>query len=69
VGTRLQKYLAHAGVAARRRAEADYIAAGRVTIDGQTVSEPATRVRPGQVVRVDAPRRRPSCWSISRSAS
>ena len=64
MGTRLQKYLAHAGVAARRRAEADYIAAGRVTIDGQTVSEPATRVRPGQVVRVDGRVVRPEAQAI-----
>lgn len=52
-GTRLQKYLAHAGVAARRRAEAEYIAAGRVTVNGQVVRDPAVRVRPGDDVRVD----------------
>ncbi len=52
-GTRLQKYLAHAGVAARRRAEAEFIAAGRVTVNGQLVRDPAVRVRPGDDVRVD----------------
>lgn len=52
-GVRIQKYLAHAGVAARRRAETEYIGAGRVTVNGEVVTDPATRVRPGQVVRVD----------------
>jgi len=52
-GTRIQKYLAHAGVAARRRAETEFIAAGRVTVDGHPVTDPGTRVRAGQVVRVD----------------
>ncbi len=52
-GTRLQKYLAHAGVAARRRAEEDYIRAGRVTVDGVVVTDPAVRVLAGQRVRVD----------------
>ncbi len=52
-GTRLQKYLAHAGVAARRRAEVEYIAAGRVTVNGRVVQDPAVRVRPGDDVRVD----------------
>ncbi len=52
-GTRLQKYLAHAGVAARRRSETDFIEAARVTVDGRLVTDPSVRVRPGQVVRVD----------------
>jgi len=49
---RLNKYLAHAGVASRRRCEA-LIRAGRVTIDGQVVRELGTRVEPGQQVAVD----------------
>jgi 23S rRNA pseudouridine2605 synthase len=36
---RLAKYLAHAGVASRRAAEL-LIAEGRVTVDGETVTDP-----------------------------
>jgi 23S rRNA pseudouridine2605 synthase len=49
---RLAKYLAHAGVASRRTAE-QMIAAGRVTIDGQTVTDPARDVSPDTPVSVD----------------
>ena len=42
---RLQKALARAGVASRRHAE-DLIRAGRVRVNGQTVSELGTRVDP-----------------------
>jgi len=40
---RLAKYLAHAGVASRRAAET-LIAAGRVSVDGQLVTDPARDV-------------------------
>ncbi len=40
---RLAKYLAHSGVAARRRAE-ELIAAGRVTVAGERVTDPARDV-------------------------
>ena len=46
---RLQRYLAAAGVAARRKAE-DLITAGRVTVNGET-AKPATRVVVGDEVR------------------
>jgi 23S rRNA pseudouridine2605 synthase len=46
---RLAKYLAHAGVASRRSAEA-LIAAGRVSVDGALVTDPAHDV--GDDVRV-----------------
>lgn len=57
-GERLQKYLAHAGVASRRHAE-ELILAGDVTVNGGVVRELGTRVDPerdevrvrGQVVR------------------
>jgi 23S rRNA pseudouridine2605 synthase len=49
---RLAKYLAHAGVASRRRAET-LIAAGRVSVDGQTVLDPARDVGPCDSVAVD----------------
>ncbi len=44
-GERLQKYLAHAGVASRRHAE-ELILAGVVTVNGQVVTELGTRVDP-----------------------
>lgn len=52
-GVRLAKFLAHAGVAARRRAETDFIAAGRVAINGVVSTHPAVRVRPSDVVTLD----------------
>lgn len=55
-GVRLAKYLAHCGVAARRQAEADFIAAGRVTVNGAVVRDPAVRVAGRDVVAVDGRR-------------
>jgi 23S rRNA pseudouridine2605 synthase len=50
---RLQKILSRAGVASRRHAE-EMIVAGRVTVNGQTVTELGTRVDPARdEVRVD----------------
>lgn len=46
---RLAKYLAHAGIASRRSAEA-LIAAGRVSVEGQVVTDPARDV--GEASRV-----------------
>ncbi len=43
---RLQKYLAAMGVASRRACE-ELIAAGRVRVNGRTVTEPGTKVTPG----------------------
>ena len=51
MGERLQKYLARAGVASRRKAE-ELIRAGRVTVDGR-VARLGERVEPGAEVRVD----------------
>ncbi|MGC8499819.1 MAG: pseudouridine synthase [Leptospirillia bacterium] len=42
---RLHKLLAHRGVASRRKSE-QLIAAGSVTVDGEVVTEPGTRVDP-----------------------
>ncbi len=49
---RLAKYLAHAGVASRRSAET-MIAAGRVTVAGKTVTDPARDVDEDSRVAVD----------------
>ncbi|MGL5849803.1 MAG: pseudouridine synthase [Phycicoccus sp.] len=54
-GVRLQKLLAAAGVGSRRVCE-DLIAAGRVEVDGQVVTELGVRIRPTQVVHVDGER-------------
>nr|VEG53918.1 Ribosomal large subunit pseudouridine synthase B [Actinomyces israelii] len=55
-GERLQKVLAHAGVASRRTCE-QIIASGRVSVDGVTVTETGLRVDPGsQEIRVDGQR-------------
>ena len=43
---RLQKFLAGAGVASRRKAE-EMVAAGRVSVNGVVVREMGTRVDPG----------------------
>lgn len=51
-GERLQKVMAAAGVASRRVSE-DLIAAGRVTVNGETVVEPGRRVQPTDRVTVD----------------
>jgi len=49
---RLAKFLAHAGVASRRRAE-KIVAAGRVMVGGEVVTDPARDVDAGSDVRVD----------------
>jgi 23S rRNA pseudouridine2605 synthase len=49
---RLAKYLAHAGVASRRAAE-ELVRAGRVTVEGERVRDPARDVDEGSVVTVD----------------
>jgi 23S rRNA pseudouridine2605 synthase len=49
---RLNRYLAHAGVSSRRAAE-KLIAAGRVAIDGEPVTDPARDVGEHSEVRVD----------------
>ena len=56
---RLQKVLARAGIASRRKSE-DLIAEGRVTVDGRVVKEMGTKVDPTrQDIRCDGRRIRP----------
>jgi 23S rRNA pseudouridine2605 synthase len=52
---RLVKFLAHGGVASRRKAEG-IIASGRVTVGGEVVTDPARDVGEGDDVRVDGER-------------
>ena len=49
---RLHVYLAHSGVASRRAAE-KFIAQGRVTVNGQTVTAPGEKVSPADTVCFD----------------
>ncbi len=55
---RLQKYLAQCGAAARRKCE-EMIAAGRVTVNGVTVTEMGVKVEEGDVVTLDGKVMRP----------
>ncbi len=50
---RLAKYLAHQGVASRRAAE-QLIFAGRVVVDGETVTDPARDVDGSEQIAVDS---------------
>lgn len=52
---RLAKYLAHAGVASRRASE-EIIADGRVTVDGEVITDPARDVDDSRAVKVDGKR-------------
>jgi 23S rRNA pseudouridine2605 synthase len=51
-GMRINKYIAHAGVCSRRDADR-LVEQGRVTIDGEKVTQHGTRVHEGQTVTVD----------------
>ncbi|MEO8076471.1 MAG: pseudouridine synthase, partial [Acidobacteriota bacterium] len=54
--TRLQKILSHAGVASRRAAE-DYVTQGRVSVNGQTITELGSKADPDtDDIRVDGRR-------------
>ncbi len=52
---RLAKHLAHAGVASRRAAE-ELVFAGRITVDGVLVTDPARDVTGGERIELDGER-------------
>ena len=52
---RLQKYIASSGYTSRRKAE-DLIREGRVSVNGQVVTELGTKVKSGDVVLVKGSR-------------
>jgi len=65
---RLAKYLAHCGVASRRAAER-LIAAGRVRVDGELVTDPARDVGEGSGVEVDGRAvspEPPEVWAVNK---
>lgn len=68
---RLAKYLAHAGVASRRKAE-EIIAKGVVTLGGEVVTDPARDVGEGDDVRVNgAPvggAEKHEVWAVNKPA-
>jgi 23S rRNA pseudouridine2605 synthase len=67
---RLGKYLAHCGVASRRRAE-EMIAAGRVAVAGEVVRDPARDVDLGSGVTVDGRPASPESrevWMLNKPA-
>ncbi len=49
---RLNKYVANSGVCSRREADV-YIAAGNVSVNGETITEMGYKVSPGDVVKFD----------------
>lgn len=58
-GIRLQKLLAAAGVDSRRKCE-EYVVTGRVTVDGEVITDPGYKADPEtQDVRLDGERVRP----------
>ena len=65
---RLVKYLAHSGVASRRKSE-EIIRAGRVKIHGAVVTDPARGVEMGDDVRVDGSLVQPEgreVWAVNK---
>jgi 23S rRNA pseudouridine2605 synthase len=67
---RLAKYLAHCGVASRRRAE-ELIAAGRVSVGGRTVTDPAREVDESSAVEADGRSVTPEpreVWMVNKPA-
>ena len=53
--TRLNKYIAHAGICSRREADT-LIEAGLISVNGKTITQVGTKVKPGDVVRYNGER-------------
>jgi 23S rRNA pseudouridine2605 synthase len=67
---RLAKYLAHCGVASRRASE-EIVAAGRVTVGGEVVTDPARDVDESSRVEVDGGAVQPEpreVWAVHKPA-
>ncbi len=67
---RLARYLARCGVASRRAAE-DLVAAGRVAVAGETVTDPARDVSAADDVRLDGRaviEEAPEVWALNKPA-
>src|SRR5215203_7060770 len=67
---RLAKYLAHCGVASRRRAD-ELIAAGRITVAGELVTDPARDVDESSGVAIGGRPVRPEpreVWMLNKPA-
>ena len=67
---RLAKYLAHGGIASRRKAE-DIIGKGLVTVDGEVVVDPARDVDESKDVRVNGARvgaEAREVWAVNKPA-
>ena len=67
---RLAKYLAHCGVASRRVSE-KIVAAGRVKVGGDLVTDPARNVDDASEVSVDGRRVSPEAhevWAVNKPA-
>ena len=52
LGMRLNKYIAHSGVASRRQA-GDLVKAGKVKVNGEVLDNPAYQIKEGDTVEVD----------------
>lgn len=65
---RLAKFLAHAGAASRRKSE-ELVSAGRVTVEGEVVTDPARDVHEGMDIRLDGERLQPEpveVWMVNK---
>ena len=60
---RLQLYLAKSGIGSRRKCE-DFIAEGRVKVNGKAVLQPGTKVSPDDVILFDGRRVKPAKQNI-----
>ena len=60
---RINKYIASAGIASRRKAD-DLIAKGSVTVNGEILREPGYDVQPDDIIEVDGSRIEPEAQKV-----